>query len=457
MQNTIKKIILIDFSEKQFEVLSKVLEQHELFSDQLSEEIFATIDAEDPQALIVHFESHNYNKKILNKLINLCLNKKIPLSFITTSLSHRELIDLIQHKICNIITIPIFREDFIPKLDRYLNYSKDCNSPQGDEYTIKLFLDEDTVDVNLDSKGINVLINSLLGSLDNQIRFSKIAPEEKNKSKKEEYNSTFSPEEQQVEKILWESLEENHFVLHYQPVISLLDDKLFGFEALIRINHPEKGIIPPMEFIDVAEKSEIIYPLGLWIVETACKQIFDWKKKFNLTSPIKINTNLSPRQFLHQGLADDLIEITEKYETNHEDIGFELTESTFMEDRERANISLLQLKSKNFSIYMDDFGTGYSSISYLMHFPVNVLKIDQSFIKWMNIDEQSETIVKSIINMAHSLGLKVVAEGTEEKEHIEILKDLRCDYAQGYYYSKPLPPEEAEKYIAKYFKEKDNL
>ena len=125
-----------------------------------------------------------------------------------------------------------------------------------------------------------------------------------------------------------------------------------------------------------------------------------------------------------------------------------------MEDMESANIALLELRSKKFALYMDDFGTGYSSLSYLMHFPVNVIKIDQSFVKWMHIDEQSETLVKSLVALAHNLGLKVVAEGTDDESHIEILKNCGCDYAQGYYFAKPLPADEAARFISDHFKEK---
>ena len=125
-----------------------------------------------------------------------------------------------------------------------------------------------------------------------------------------------------------------------------------------------------------------------------------------------------------------------------------------MEDMEAANMALLELKSRKYSIYMDDFGTGYSSLSYLMHFPVNVVKIDQSFVKWMHIDEQSEILVRSIVTLAINLGLKVVAEGTEEESQVELLKACGCHYAQGYYYSKPVPPEEAEGIISKHFREK---
>ncbi len=455
MEASIKKIILIDFKEKQFKVLEKILDEQELLNATLSEDIFETIQAEQPHALMINSTDLDFDNQLLHNLISKCRERNTPLFFITTSFAKSKFIEIIQNKICNIITTPISRKDFILRLERYIKCSNIPNVRGEEKHVVRLFREDDPIEVKLTSSELNILVNSLLGNLGNQIKFSKINLREKKKLRKEKTNTLFTPEEQETEKMLWEMLENDSFVLYYQPVISLDNDRLFGFEALIRANHPERGIINPGEFIDVAERSEIIHSLGLWIVETACKQSQKWKEKFELDTPLRINTNLSARQFLREGLSDDLIEITERYGTNHEDIGFELTESTFMENRERANIALLQLKAKHFSIYMDDFGTGYSSLSYLVHFPVDILKIDQSFIKWMNIDEQSETIVKSIIKMSHSLGLKVVAEGTEEKEHIEMLKNFGCDYAQGYCYSKPLSPQEAEEYIGKYFERKN--
>jgi EAL domain-containing protein (putative c-di-GMP-specific phosphodiesterase class I) len=235
-------------------------------------------------------------------------------------------------------------------------------------------------------------------------------------------------------------------------VILLETGRPSGFESLIRIEHPEKGLIPPGDFITVAENSAIIFPLGLWIIEEVCRQIEYWKTKFILDTPLRININLSARQFIHPQLTSHIFEIIDKYSIDFHDIGFELTESAFMEDMESANISLLELRSKKFTLYMDDFGTGYSSLSYLMHFPVDIIKIDQSFVKWMHIDEQSETLVKSLVSLAHNLGLKVVAEGVDDESHIEILKECGCDYGQGYLFSKPLPSDKADNFLSQFFK-----
>lgn len=265
---------------------------------------------------------------------------------------------------------------------------------------------------------------------------------------------SFNEERRKLEARLWSALEEKRFRLYYQPVMSLEQDRISGFEALIRLVGEDGMILSPDKFIPVAEESSLIAPLGLWIIEEACRQISSWKKKFILESSLRVNVNISPRQFIFPDLTKNIFTLTEKYSIDPDDMGFEITESALMGDMESANISLLEFKSRNFMLYMDDFGTGYSSLSYLMHFPVNIIKIDQSFVKWMHIDDQSEILVKSIINLAHNLGLKVVAEGTDDESHIALLKSFGCDYAQGYYFSKPLNSDDAETFMNKYFRKK---
>ncbi len=261
-------------------------------------------------------------------------------------------------------------------------------------------------------------------------------------------------EKRKLEAKLWSAFENKKFRLYYQPVMSLKHDKISGFEALIRLVDGDGKIVSPDKFIAVAEESALISPLGLWIVEEACRQMNSWKELYLLDSPLRINVNISPRQFVFPDLTKNIFELTDRYSICSDDMGFEITESALMGDMKSANIALLEFRSRNYMLYMDDFGTGYSSLSYLMHFPVNIIKIDQSFVKWMHIDDQSEILVKSIITLAHNLGLKVVAEGTDDESHIELLKNFGCDYAQGYYFAKPLPPYEAEKFLDKYFKRK---
>jgi len=261
----------------------------------------------------------------------------------------------------------------------------------------------------------------------------------------------FTPEEQSLEKELYRAFGKKEFLLYYQPVISLKNDNLYGFESLIRWQHPERGLVSPDDFIPVAERSKIIVPMGFWIVEAATEQLAQWEKDFNLNKSLHLNVNLSPKQFVSKELFKRVSNILKSNSVLPENIVLEITETAFMENMESANLTLLEFKAMNHHVYMDDFGTGYSSLSYLQHFPVDTLKIDKSFVEWMHIDEQSEMIVKSIIDLAHNLGMKVVAEGVETEEHLVQLKKLGCDFGQGYYFAKPLHPDDAEAYISKFY------
>jgi len=349
---------------------------------------------------------------------------------------------MIKNSITNIITSPVNKQYFLTYIDKFIS-TENCENISDEENI--LCLDNAYTEAE----------KSLVSNLVVQNRMLK---DHLKKSKPEEHFEKIHfervNEHRIVENKLWEAYENDYFKLFYQPVISLDTGKLAGFEALIRIIHPDEGLIPPDKFIAVAENSAIIFPLGLWIIEEACRQVNIWKERFILDTPLRVNVNLSAKQFIHPELTHHIFEITERLGIDENDIAFELTESAFMEDMESANIALLELRSKKFALYMDDFGTGYSSLSYLMHFPMNVIKIDQSFVKWMHIDEQSETLVKSLVALAHNLGLKVVAEGTDDESHIDILKECGCDYAQGYFFAKPLPALEAGKFISDHFKEK---
>jgi len=259
-------------------------------------------------------------------------------------------------------------------------------------------------------------------------------------------------EEISLEKEMYRALEQNEFRLYYQPVISLESDCLAGFESLIRWEHPERGIIPPDSFIPVAEKSPIIIPLGSWIIEEAIRQLHHWHKNYKLDPHVRVNINLSARQFLHAGLSDHILDTALKYKVQTQYIGLEITESAFMDNMQAANLTLLTLKSLNFPLYLDDFGTGYSSLTYLLHFPVDILKIDKSFVEWMHIDEQSYQIVKSVIDLAGNMNKQVVAEGIESDDHYRLIKEFGCNYGQGYYFSKPLKADDAGLFIKQYCK-----
>jgi EAL domain-containing protein (putative c-di-GMP-specific phosphodiesterase class I) len=253
-----------------------------------------------------------------------------------------------------------------------------------------------------------------------------------------EYGTGLTGEEQALCSEMIHSLKEKHFELHYQPIIHMGSGSVSGFEALIRWNHPQKGLVPPDSFIGLAERTDIIIPLGFWILEEACRQLDEIHRLFPSNPPLYVSVNVSARQFVYNELDKRILEVVDRHGLPHESVRLELTESAFMDNKDAANLMLLSLKSKGFQLYMDDFGTGYSSLSYLMHFPVDVLKIDQSFVKWMHVDEESEEIVRSVVALSHNLKRKAVAEGVDNEGHVELLRSVGCDYGQGYFFSRPL-------------------
>lgn len=238
------------------------------------------------------------------------------------------------------------------------------------------------------------------------------------------------------------------FSLRYQPIVSMADGMVSGFEALIRWENPRRGTISPDDFIPLAEKTDLIIPLGFWVIEEASRQLKEWQRRFPSETPLSMSVNISARQFIHSELIGRIEEIVTRHDLDPSTLRLEITESAFMEDMDSANMMLLELKSKNFMLYMDDFGTGYSSLRYLLHFPVDVLKIDKSFVRWMDVDEESEEIVRSVIALAHNLKRKVIAEGVETEAHLVKLKELSCDYAQGYYFAAPLDETAASRLLS---------
>ncbi len=333
-----------------------------------------------------------------------------------------------------------FSEEKNPKFDHDLT-----NILESSGYSVTESENTSHLLTQIEKNKPSTIIFNLLDDY-NKSHFLKRIKDSENIFFNHENQGTLTKKEESIEKELWKALDNNEFELYYQPVIDISQNKLFGFESLIRWNHPTRGLVPPDDFIPVAEKSPVIIPLGYWIIEEAAKQSKEWSKQFP-NQDFRINVNLSPKQFVHEKLNEIICEIIEKHDIKTSNIGIEITESAFMDDMKSANLMLLQFKSENFSIYMDDFGTGFSSLSYLTHFPVDIIKIDKSFVEWMHIDEQSEAIVKSIVDLAHNLNMKVVAEGVEEEEHLEMLKNFKADYSQGYLHSKPMPNGRATDYI----------
>lgn len=242
------------------------------------------------------------------------------------------------------------------------------------------------------------------------------------------------------------ALAAEEFFLVYQPKISIPANKVVGMEALVRWQHPEMGFIRPAEFISLAEEIKLVIPLGAWILKMACEQTKAW---LDGGYDLKVSVNISTIQFQEENLVALVNEILEQTGLPAHNLELEITEGILMHDTGEAIIILELLKKRGVTISMDDFGTGYSSLSYLKRLPIDVLKIDQSFIRNLNPDNEDAAIVRTIIAMAKKLNLKVIAEGAESKEHVDFLIEEKCDQVQGYYYSKPLTADNFIKYLLK--------
>jgi diguanylate cyclase (GGDEF)-like protein/PAS domain S-box-containing protein len=253
----------------------------------------------------------------------------------------------------------------------------------------------------------------------------------------------------QLETDLRRAIERNEFCNFYQPIVSLDSGRVVGFEALLRWRHPTKGMIAPEEFIFVAEETGMIRELGWWSLREACRQMSSWRARSEAYLDLTVSVNLSAKQLLQPHLVDDMKKLLRDVTLPPEALKLEITESAVMADPAAAAEMLQQIKSLGISLAIDDFGTGYSSLSYLHRFPLDTLKIDRSFISGEN-DGDSMEIARTIMPMAKNLRLDVVAEGVETLEQVALLKRLQCKYAQGYYFSKPLPPEDVTPILSEF-------
>jgi EAL domain-containing protein (putative c-di-GMP-specific phosphodiesterase class I) len=240
---------------------------------------------------------------------------------------------------------------------------------------------------------------------------------------------------------LREAVDQNQMVLHYQPEIDLLTRRIVGVEALIRWQHPERGLLPPASFIPQAEENGAILPIGDWSVAEACRQIQEWNRLDPRNSSLRVFVNLSARQFSRRGLADHVESLLLDTGTPSHQLGLEMTESSLMTNMSTAREVLTDLHALGISLLMDDFGTGYSSLSYLHSFPFDVLKIDRSFVGRMTEGDQPLQIVRTIIELARVLKMSVVAEGIETFEQYRLLRQLGCRYGQGFLFARPMTAE----------------
>ncbi|MGB3204500.1 MAG: EAL domain-containing protein [Crinalium sp.] len=238
------------------------------------------------------------------------------------------------------------------------------------------------------------------------------------------------------------------FLLNYQAIVSLATGKIAGFEALVRWQQPQGKFISPVDFIPVAEETNLIIPLGLWIFQESCRQLQIWQRQFPLEPPLMLSINLSGGQFSQPNLIEQIAQTLKETEIDGHTLKLEITESIAMNDVEAAIETILRLKALNLRFSIDDFGTGYSSLSYLHRFPVDTLKIDRSFVSRMEETSEDAAIVQTIISLSHNLGMDIVAEGVETEAQMEKLRELQCEYGQGYFFSKPLSSELATALLA---------
>lgn len=240
------------------------------------------------------------------------------------------------------------------------------------------------------------------------------------------------------------ALERGELQVYYQPIMSLKRGEISGFEALVRWQHPEDGLISPTKFIPLAEETGLIVSMGQWILREACQQLRIWQKRFPHNLPLTMGVNLAMKQLAHPHLLKQVQQILQETEIEPHTLKLEITESTIMENPENIIETLHKLKALGVHISVDDFGTGYSSLAYLYKLPIDILKIDRSFVHKMSRDYEQMEIVKTIVKLAWNLGIEVVAEGVETKQQMKQLRKFGCDFGQGYFFSQPVDTKTAE-------------
>lgn len=251
----------------------------------------------------------------------------------------------------------------------------------------------------------------------------------------------------QLETNLQRAIERHEFRTYYQPIVSLETGRITGFEALVRWQHPVRGLLTPAVFLSVAEETGAIVPVGYWVLRQACHQIRAWQLQFP-EKPLAISVNLSGKQLSSPELVEQISQVLQETDLDACSLKLEITESAIMENSEAITAKLMHLRDLNVELHMDDFGTGYSSLSYLHHFPVDALKIDRSFISRLDVMGEKSEIVRTILTLARNLGIEAIAEGVETAKQMAQLKGLQCKYGQGYFFSKPVDSQTAEAMIA---------
>ncbi len=251
----------------------------------------------------------------------------------------------------------------------------------------------------------------------------------------------------EIERALRRALDAGELRLHYQPIVTLADNRLRSVEALVRWEHPERGLLAPGAFIPIAEESALILRIGAWTLREACEQAHRWRARFGDRAPLPISVNVSARQLAQPELPEIIKQVLQQTGLSAGDLAIEVTETALIEDSSVPAASLRELRSLGVKILLDDFGTGYSSLSHLQRFSIDALKIDRSFVRHLRAKDGDLAIVRAIAAMANALGLEVIAEGVETAEQADVVLALGCDSAQGFYFARPAQPAQIESLI----------
>jgi diguanylate cyclase (GGDEF)-like protein/PAS domain S-box-containing protein len=250
-----------------------------------------------------------------------------------------------------------------------------------------------------------------------------------------------------TEGALRRAIEHEELCLYYQPVVSLATGQITGFEALVRWQHPRRGILAPGEFIPIAEETGLILPLNWWVIRQACQQVGKWQQRFPHRPSFTVAINLSAQAFAHNNLVDQIVQALQESNLQASSLKIEITENMMMDNAESTIKTLKRLCDLGVQLCIDDFGTGFSSLRYLHRFPLHILKIDRSFVRNLSVDTESAAIIQSIVTLSHTLGKAVIAEGVETVEQLRYLQSLNCEYGQGYLFSRPVDSSMAEKVL----------
>jgi predicted signal transduction protein with EAL and GGDEF domain len=250
-----------------------------------------------------------------------------------------------------------------------------------------------------------------------------------------------------IENELRHALAHDELQAYFQPIVDLRDHRLIGFEALIRWEHPLRGLLQPADFLAIAEESGLIVKVGRWLLTHACRQLSDWRRQNPRFGEIFVTVNLSGREFVQPDLIEAIQEALRRFGLPTRCLRLEITESVLTGNPERARIRLQEFKNIGIELFIDDFGADNSSFDYLLNYPFDVLKIDRSFIERLERKGNAHEIIRAMIELVHRIGMRVVAEGGEDRETMDTLRELGCEFAQAYHFSRPLPPKQLEDWV----------